>query len=324
MTPQPDIEAIKQSLRYIVPPGRLGEVRIIRPSGSTSGFFFWHEEIEEAAQLAAELDPQSKGVYVALNEINPAILNGRETLTVLFGDLTKDENILRRWKLLIDCDPKSAERGADDSSTDDEKAPSYIVREAIYEFLAELGFPEPAFCDSGNGVHMLFAVDLPNDEESKLLVQSLLNALAKRFSTDQVGVDTGVYNASRITKAYGTVARKGQDRPDRPHRLSKILSVPDGGAEIVSKELIVKAIRELTGTAGVTLPEREQSTDDEPSSLIGNLGDFTLTKPKLILPEQFPEGGRHANLIAVAGAARSFGSNEVEILEILRTFNRTR
>lgn len=323
MTPRPDIEAIRQTLRHFVSPGQLGEVRIIRSIGSTSGFFFWHDEIDEAAQLAAELDPQAKGVYVVINEIDPAILDGRDTLTVLFGGLTKDENIARRRQLLIDCDPKSAERGADDSATDDEKTPSGIVREAIYEFLAELGFPEPAFCDSGNGVHMLFAVDLPNDEESKQLVKAFLESLAKRFSTDQVGVDISVSNAARITKLYGTVARKGEDRPDRPHRLSQIQSLPDGGAETASKELIVKAIRELT-TSGGTLLDREQSTGDEPSGLIGNLGDFTLTKPKLILPEQFPEGGRHANLIAVAGAARSFGSNEVEILEILRTFNRTR
>lgn len=326
MTPQPDIEAIKQTLRYFVPLGRLGEVRIIRPSGSTSGFFFWHAEINEAAQLAAELDPQAKGVYVVINEIDPAILNGRDTLTVLFGDLTKDENILRRWQLLIDGDPKSAERGADDSATDDEKAPSYIVREAIYEFLAELGFPEPAFCDSGNGVHMLFAVDLPNDEESKQLVKSFLESLAKRFSTDQVGVDISVSNAARITKLYGTVARKGQDRPDRPHRLSKIQSVPDGGAEIVSKELIVKAIRELTAPAGVTLLDSEQSTGDEPSGLIGNLGDFTTSEPFEMPSDgaRFTDGQKHYTLVKLAGYLRASGTTEVEIFEALSIFNRSR
>ena len=58
------------------------------------------------------------------------------------------------------------------------------------------------------------------------LVQHVLQALDARFSTERVKIDTSVYNAARICKVYGTLARKGDNRPDRPHRRAKILEVP--------------------------------------------------------------------------------------------------
>lgn len=325
MTPQPDIQQIEQTLRLIPAPDSIGEIRFFDQRSEEKkggiGYFFTVEEIPQAAEIAYR-ENETLGGYLVMNDSGEALIE-RPRLSRQYS-LTKDVDIARRRWLPIDFDPHSPERGAADSSTDAEKENARQLMELVQEWLRELGFPEPVFADSGNGWHLLYRLDFPNDGESHQLVKMLLDGLAKRFNTDQVGVDISVHNASRVFKLYGTVARKGQDRPDRPHRLSKILSVPDGGAGIVSKELIVKAIRELTVPAGVTLLDREQSTGDERSTATGNLGDFTLTKSKLILPEQFPEGGRHANLIAVAGAARSFGSNEVEILEILRTFNRTR
>jgi hypothetical protein len=42
----------------------------------------------------------------------------------------------------------------------------------------------------------------------------MLKVFAAKYDTDTVKVDTGVYNASRITKVPGTVARKGIEVPD--------------------------------------------------------------------------------------------------------------
>ncbi len=39
-------------------------------------------------------------------------------------------------------------------------------------------------------------------------------------------MDTSVGNAARIWKTYGTVSRKGDDTPERPHRLARVLEVP--------------------------------------------------------------------------------------------------
>jgi hypothetical protein len=58
-------------------------------------------------------------------------------------------------------------------------------------------------------------------------MERLLKRLDARFSDSRVKIDTTVSNAARITKLYGTVARKGADTPDRPHRLSRIMEVPN-------------------------------------------------------------------------------------------------
>ena len=130
----------------------------------------------------------------------------------------------RRW-LLIDVDPC---RPAKVSATDDELNAAWDSAEAIDGYLVdELGWPEPVLATSGNGGHSLYRIDMPNDDETAELVKRCLQALDLRFSTDTVNVDTTVYNASRIVKLYGTFARKGQDTPDRPHRLAKISQTPD-------------------------------------------------------------------------------------------------
>jgi hypothetical protein len=57
----------------------------------------------------------------------------------------------------------------------------------------------------------------------------MLEALAKRYDTATVKVDTGVYNASRITKVPGTIARKGVEVEDptgineRCYRMASVL-----------------------------------------------------------------------------------------------------
>ncbi len=225
MTP-PNIPMIEWTMRLFVAPGEIGEVRLI--DGGSRGFFFRHEEIPQAARLAARQSVNFKGTYIIMNPLKPETLGDRQTLQIVY-ELTKNTDIACRKFFLIDCDPKSAERGRDDSATDEEKAPSFERREQVTQFLSELGFPEPYCFDSGNGAHAIYPIDLPNDSDSASLLQSLLDLLQKRFGTADCAVDVSVHNAARITKLYGTPARKGEDRPDRPHRLSLIQSTPEGG-----------------------------------------------------------------------------------------------
>jgi len=84
----------------------------------------------------------------------------------------------------------------------------------------------PILADSGNGAHLLYRIDLPNDQEALAFVTHALAELDRRYSDDVVKVDVTSANAARIWKAYGTVARKGDSIPGRPHRLSRILEVP--------------------------------------------------------------------------------------------------
>ncbi|MBI4863744.1 MAG: DUF3987 domain-containing protein, partial [Candidatus Riflebacteria bacterium] len=105
----------------------------------------------------------------------------------------------------------------------------------VAEYLVEQGWPRPVRADSGNGAHLLWRIDLPPADSE--LVKRCLEALDARFSSDRISVDRTVFNPSRIWKLYGTVARKGDPTPDRPHRLSRILDVPDM-VEVVPREFL--------------------------------------------------------------------------------------
>jgi len=54
-------------------------------------------------------------------------------------------------------------------------------------------------------------------------VEQFLKALAVRFNNSVVGADTSVFNASRITKVIGTVARKGIASEGRPYRIARLV-----------------------------------------------------------------------------------------------------
>ena len=98
------------------------------------------------------------------------------------------------------------------------------------------GLAKPILADSGNGYHLLYRIDLPCDDGG--LVKDLLNSLAKRFDNDRVKIHTNVFNPGRITKLYGTIARKGDSIRERPHRRTGILNVPTELAVVAREQLV--------------------------------------------------------------------------------------
>src|SRR5262249_26863737 len=119
----------------------------------------------------------------------------------------------------------------------DQKVPSTEdEREAAWEVLclcrAELelaGLHGEVVGDSGNGWHLAYPVELANDAAARDLHQALLRGLNDRCGTACVRVDVSTYNASRIWKLYGTLARKGAPSEARPHRRSRLLEVAGPG-----------------------------------------------------------------------------------------------
>jgi len=118
--------------------------------------------------------------------------------------------------------------------------------------------------DSGNGAHLLYAVDLPNDAESLQLVKGVLESLSFKFSDERVKIDTSVCNASRISKLYGTTARKGDSTEARPHRPSRLLKVPDERVEVSRGQL---------GAVAALVPEKPQQ---ERRRVAAPRGEFDL------------------------------------------------
>lgn len=160
---------------------------------------------------ALRLNASGYNIYYVMNPIREDYVSGS----------AKDKDIEFRDLLLIDID-KVGHKGQ--SSTDEELEAARLLSEHIADYLESEGWGEPIRMMSGNGYHLYYALnELPNDDVTKTLVEGVLNELASKFNNDIVAVDTVVFNASRITKVPGTIARKGENTAQRPHRMAVVL-----------------------------------------------------------------------------------------------------
>jgi hypothetical protein len=207
-------QVIELRLLHATVPGRAGV-------HTQSGYF---SDYRALAAAALEHSKSIGGAYITLNPINPALLaRAVNHLRVVGKDspLTSDSDVKRRRWLPIDLDPL---RPAGISSTDEEHAVSIERAFEVRDYLREENWPDPIVADSGNGAHLLYRIDLAANDDG--LVKRCLQALASRFDDDRVRIDQSVFNPSRIWKLYGTLSRKGENIPDRPHRLARILETP--------------------------------------------------------------------------------------------------
>src|SRR5262249_22212444 len=136
---------------------------------------------------------------------------------------TSDLDIIRRFNLPIDFDPV---RPAGISSNDAEKQAVLHRAWLCRAWLTAQGWPEPVYADSGNGAHLIYAIDLPHAAKSDELIKNCLLALSALFSDEVVKVDACTSNASRVFKLYGPLACKGDSTSERPHRRAVILAGP--------------------------------------------------------------------------------------------------
>ncbi|MBV8234641.1 MAG: hypothetical protein JO075_02955, partial [Acidimicrobiia bacterium] len=210
------VDQIREWLSIFVEPYQVVEIRIPQPfRGRVQSRLF--RGPEEAARYAARWSGKAKAVYFTLNPLSPDKTE---------GSACARDVLERRW-LFVDFDPIRAEGFGTDSATDVERRRARVVAVQARAWLRSLGFPDPVLCDSGNGFHLLYQIWLPNDDASKALIEGVLKALAARFDTEDVKVDTGLFDANRIDKVYGTQACKGPGTTERPHRYSRVLKVPD-------------------------------------------------------------------------------------------------
>jgi P4 family phage/plasmid primase-like protien len=201
------------------------EVRLFRPSGVAVGYF----DSWDAALRMIEHEPsQYKAAYFTLNPIKlPArIPVNPQTLTPA-RNTAGDSDIEGRTWLLVDLDPP---RPAGTNSTEAEKQAAREQAERVREYLRSRNWPEPMFCDSGNGWHLQYRIELASDAHATELVCGVLARLHQLFPM----VDAGNFNASRLCKLYGSWARKGEHTDERPWRRSAILE--EGNGVIVTEQ----------------------------------------------------------------------------------------
>jgi hypothetical protein len=192
-------DEVRRAIACLFRPGDVVEVRVPKAgrNGTVSGYFaVWKALLEEVQRLEKGQFP---GVYWTLNPVNPVLLGGADNRLKRNVDATtRDADVLHRVWLPVDLDPC---RPVGISSSDAEHAAALEMACELKSRLADEGWPSPVLADSGNGAHLLYRLDLPNDEDSAALVKQVLEALSDRHTNGTVAVDLTTYNAARIFKA---------------------------------------------------------------------------------------------------------------------------
>ena len=199
------------------------ELRAIWPEGitptqhpMTKCFHAVEYESLDACKKAFEvealaLNDRGYNIYIVMNPISMSFK----------GRSASDADISHRDLILIDID--RAQKAKAPATDEDVEAANQLAEE-IMGYLEHLEWPDPIRVISGNGHHLCYVMpEFENDEESKKFLQSFLKSLAEKFDNDIVKVDTSVFNASRITKVVGTIARKGTESEGRPYRMACML-----------------------------------------------------------------------------------------------------
>jgi hypothetical protein len=217
-----DRAEIEGAIKLLFDPGSTAEVRVpIRAGRVVSGYFDDHDKLATEIQRAEKYG--ASGIYYTINPVNPALL-GRyfNRLQDYASPTTADPDIIKRRWLPVDLD---AVRPTGISSSDEEHEAA-IARARIIRREMSTAWGEAILADSGNGAHLLYPLDLENNADALRYCAGALAELDKRFSDNVVRIDTTCSNAARIWKCYGSMARKGDRIPGRPHRLARILEVP--------------------------------------------------------------------------------------------------
>ena len=218
-----DADEVRKAIAVLQEPGGVFEVRVIGTAKKDimSGYF---RDAEALLEEFVNIDLRRKDVYVALGKIKEECFARAQSEHFLKSPQTSSDTevVSYRW-FFVDIDPV---RSAGISSSQEEIYAAEVLVDKVLTYLNSLGFSEPVLAESGNGYHLLYRIDIPNNSQNVTLIEKCLKVLSGLFDTDEVKVDTTNYNPSRICKLHGTLAQKGTSTKSRPHRMSRIIIVP--------------------------------------------------------------------------------------------------
>ena len=232
----------------------------------TDAGYFDFEHRNDLADAACRLNASGAAVYVTLNRIDRQLLGRYNNRIEQYAASTStDANIQRRRWLLLDFDPT---RPKDTSATEAQLEAAKVTSALCYEYLKTQGWPDPIVAESGNGMHLLYPLDLPNDNDTRDLIKGALGGLAARFNTEQVTLDQSVFNAGRITKLYGTVANKGDSTQATPWRLSRLVATPARGETVTAEQLRAQHLPRKQSTPQPTEGLQPRGAFDLPAFMV--------------------------------------------------------
>ena len=254
-------ETIRRWWDIFVKDNGFTEVRILGRF-QYSGYFDNVDSIIQAIKPYADMDDEQ--MYFVLNKIDDACFGRQQSGKIVKSPkiTTNDNDITRRCFVFVDFDPV---RKSGTNASNEEFELAHKKAQDVFRFLREKGFSEPISCKSGNGLHLTYKVDLPNDEETTEIIKHFYEYLGSLFSDDKVDIDTKVFNLARLCKLYGTTAKKGANLQDRPWRMSEIIYVP--------KDLNLTPIEKFKELADL-LPKKEETKPTAKTIRVGERFDL--------------------------------------------------
>ena len=254
-------ETIRKWWDIFVKDNGFTEVRILGRF-QYSGYFDNVDSLIQAIKPYADMDDEQ--MYFVLNKIDSACFGRQQSSKIVKSPkiTTNDNDITRRCFVFVDFDPV---RKSGTNASNEEFELAHKKAQDVFRFLREKGFSEPIICKSGNGLHLTYKVDLPNDEETTEIIKHFYEYLGSLFSDDKVDIDTKVFNLARLCKLYGTTAKKGANLQDRPWRMSEIIYVP--------KDLNLTPIEKFKELADL-LPKKEEPNPTAKTIRVGERFDL--------------------------------------------------
>lgn len=325
---QSPVSTIQRSIQVLQGRAQVFEIRVLgipRGRSKPATAAGWFNNVQDACKAVQTYVLQrATGIYITLNPVNPALLARTDNqIREHCPQTTADKDIVRRVWLMLDFDP---ERADGISSSQAELAAAGTIATRCRNWLRdEFGLPDPLEAMSGNGVHLVYRIDLPNDEAAKLLIQRVLQGISGNVHDWQVGnanqikVDPVVFNAARIIKVWGTPARKGADTADRPHRVSEILRIPER-FEIVSIEKLQQlAALAPAAKAPPSAAVRKPNVNPSRPQIVDRARNYVATLPPAIAGQ----GGHNAAFRTACVLVKDFGLSIEEARPIIQEWNET-
>ena len=269
-----DSDEVRKAIEILQVPDKVFEVRVIGSSGRKEILSGYFRDADTLLQNFEKIDVRGRNVYITLGEVKEECFSRSQSERFERNpNTTSDQEIKSyRW-LFVDLDPV---RPTGISSSDAELAKAKDLAKEVCDYLAGLGFSEPVKALSGNGYHLLYKISVANDATGRALVEKCLKSLSALFDTDAVKIDTTNSNPSRICKLHGTLAQKGTSTKDRPHRMSRIISVPEH-LEITSPETLRKLATDLDGQVPEKVPYKGDVNVQRTFDLLGFMSENGMT-----------------------------------------------
>ena len=231
---RPDLDTVKRTLSILFREGDTVELRCIANGQVVNGYYRDLTKLaEDACRLNFDFSPFFNA-FVCLSPVDPQLFARRANEFGRCGknEASKDQDVqIRRW-LLLDID---AGQPTGVMASASQKQQAFQLAGKVNGWLCEhLGPNSFIGGDSGNGGHMLLCLpDVPANAESRWVCERFLAVLNERFQDHlPAHIDTGMFNAARISALFGTIKRKGSDLPEQPHRLTSLLYVPEEVAPV--------------------------------------------------------------------------------------------